>query len=525
MLKQYFLDIMRKECNGLYLCEVPTGIGKSYQAAHAMEEYAKAMRQCARTITDERKLIYLTPLRKNVGEEEEELKKAYENEELFEKEVLHIKSNVDNIIENLGKVTIPQDKQPFNYDELKKQVKAYNGEFSPEIKKIWEDKVEEEERKFRKEIKNTLSVIPARERLERIKNDKQYQWIGQLYPVVFIKEKKIILMTISKFLSKNISLVDKSITFFDSDISKNAVIFMDEFDSTKEFVRNHIIQNSFKSNDDYLDVFRQIASNMDLTNFDRYVTEAETRIDEDGTKYKKFCDRAKKIMEDYKLYLNYKTVLEQDDLKQLFIFHDGQINTICKTNVCVYPRFDDIEAELLLLKADKELDKEQMIDALLHFKEDSPELVKKNKEDFEQVLNNLKNKEEEYVDKKFFYKKILKKGKLREGFNEYLRTEYRILLNLSKSKENLPLYDLDAMTDIHYSVSSDSDGELIKYFVGSAKALNRSVARSNPIRKIIGKTLKAEEILPMLTATFVRNEQYTVIPFPYKYIREYFQIS
>lgn len=335
MLKQYFLDIMRKECNGLYLCEVPTGIGKSYQAAHAMEEYAKAMRQCARTITDERKLIYLTPLRKNVGEEEEELKKAYENEELFEKEVLHIKSNVDNIIENLGKVTIPQDKQPFNYDELKKQVKAYNGEFSPEIKKIWEDKVEEEERKFRKEIKNTLSVIPARERLERIKNDKQYQWIGQLYPVVFIKEKKIILMTISKFLSKNISLVDKSITFFDSDISKNAVIFMDEFDSTKEFVRNHIIQNSFKSNDDYLDVFRQIASNMDLTNFDRYVTEAETRIDEDGTKYEKFCDRAKKIMEDYKLNLNYKTVLEQDDIKQPFIFHDGQINTICKKGFSV----------------------------------------------------------------------------------------------------------------------------------------------------------------------------------------------
>ena len=55
---------MRKERNGLYLCEVPTGIGKSYQAAHAMEEYvkeireeyAKAMRQSARTITDERKL-------------------------------------------------------------------------------------------------------------------------------------------------------------------------------------------------------------------------------------------------------------------------------------------------------------------------------------------------------------------------------------------------------------------------------------------------------------------------------------
>lgn len=214
-----------------------------------------------------------------------------------------------------------------------------------------------------------------------------------------------------------------------------------------------------------------------------------------------------------------------ENIEGFFYTDINDICTIYKTNACVYPRFDGIGGELLLLKVDKELDKEQMIDALLHFKEDSPELVKKNKEEFEQVLNNLKNRKEEYIDKKFFYKKILKKGKLREGFNEYLRTEYRILLNLSKSKENLPLYDLDAMTDIHYSVSSDSDGELIKYFVGSAKALNRSVARSNPIRKIIGKTLKAEEILPMLTATFVRNEQYTVIPFPYKYIREYFQIS
>lgn len=221
-----------------------------------------------------------------------------------------------------------------------------------------------------------------------------------------------------------------------------------------------------------------------------------------------------------------KTEKRYDENIEGFFYTDiNDICTIYKTNACVYPRFDGIGGELLLLKADKELDKEQMIDALLHFKEDSPELVKKNKEEFEQVLNNLKNRKEEYIDKKFFYKKILKKRKLREGFNEYLRTEYRILLNLSKSKENLPLYDLDAMTDIHYSVSSDSNGELIKYFVGSAKALNRSVARSNPIRKIIGKTLKAEEILPMLTATFVRNEQYTVIPFPYKYIREYFQIS
>lgn len=42
---------------------------------------------------------------------------------------------------------------------MKKQIKAYNGESSPEIKKIWEDKVEEEERKFRKEIKKNDIIL------------------------------------------------------------------------------------------------------------------------------------------------------------------------------------------------------------------------------------------------------------------------------------------------------------------------------------------------------------------------------
>lgn len=72
---------------------------------------------------------------------------------MFEKEVLHIKSNVDNIIENLGKVTIPQDKQPFNYDELKKQVKAYNGESSPEIKRYGKIRWKKKKGNFEKKLK------------------------------------------------------------------------------------------------------------------------------------------------------------------------------------------------------------------------------------------------------------------------------------------------------------------------------------------------------------------------------------
>lgn len=91
-----------------------------------------------------------------------------------------------------------------------------------------------------------------------------------------------------------------------------------------------------------------------------------------------------------------------ENIEGFFYTDINDICTICKTNVCVYPRFDGIGGELLLLKAEQRISKEQMIDALLHFKEDSPELVKKNKEEFEQVLNNLKNRKRRIYRQKVF---------------------------------------------------------------------------------------------------------------------------
>ena len=53
VLKDYLLDVMQRHEQGLYLCELPTGNGKTYDSAHAMKEYADS-------IVDDTKIIYLT---------------------------------------------------------------------------------------------------------------------------------------------------------------------------------------------------------------------------------------------------------------------------------------------------------------------------------------------------------------------------------------------------------------------------------------------------------------------------------
>ena len=58
-MKDYLLDVMQQQEHGLYLCELPTGNGKTFDSAQAMKEYADS-------IGDDTKIIYLTTLNKNL---------------------------------------------------------------------------------------------------------------------------------------------------------------------------------------------------------------------------------------------------------------------------------------------------------------------------------------------------------------------------------------------------------------------------------------------------------------------------
>ena len=60
--------------------------------------------------------------------------------------------------------------------------------------------------------------------------------------------------------------------------------------------------------------------------------------------------------------------------------------------------------------------------------------------------------------------------------------------------------------------------------------MQSKIPRAATIRTIYpdfsgGKDTEIVKLLPLLSATFVRNGQYTVLPFPFKYLREFANIN
>ena len=72
-----------------------------------------------------------------------------------------------------------------------------------------------------------------------------------------------------KFLSLNSTIVEPSTMLYNSDLIEDAVIFIDEFDATKETVLKNIIQNGLRDRVDY-GSFGFEEQKMDLFAFNEY---------------------------------------------------------------------------------------------------------------------------------------------------------------------------------------------------------------------------------------------------------------
>ena len=107
---------MQKQEHGLYLCELPTGNGKTFDAAKAMKVFADSVK-------DNTKIIYLTTLNKNLPEEP--LLAAYGSEELYKRNVLRLRSNFDEVVEKILVIDVPEEMKTDAYLKLCKDVSLY----------------------------------------------------------------------------------------------------------------------------------------------------------------------------------------------------------------------------------------------------------------------------------------------------------------------------------------------------------------------------------------------------------------
>jgi hypothetical protein len=251
--------------NGLLLLPLPTGAGKSYTVFKFIHD----------TLVEGKyseKIIFITSLKKNL--QPEELKEQFSADEkaLFDQKVLYLKSNLDCVLENLidleKKHQIPERIQNLDeYQSLSKAVKfcndmANNPTFG--IQDIVQTKKDEirntYEKYFREKVKQLLSAdfkknlsskAGFKQKLDFVKNLKnKWDWLLDLYPQVLTKERQVYLMSMDKFLLRNDPILEDSY-FIYKELAPNAIVFIDEFDATKDTILKRLIENAVKSKNNW----------------------------------------------------------------------------------------------------------------------------------------------------------------------------------------------------------------------------------------------------------------------------------
>ena len=112
-------------------------------------------------------------------------------------------------------------------------------------------------------------------------------------------------------------------------------------------------------------------------------------------------------------------------------------------------------------------------------------------------------------------------------FNRFFHEKYCIWIDGEPRKAEFDeIYQIDNLLNIKYEYNENDylDGRAFVYYVGD-KSKKVSYPNACCMRKVVslGEKLEYEELLPLMAVEFVRNSQYTVLPFPFKYLREYIE--
>ena len=338
--------------NGLLLLDMPTGFGKTYNVLKYI--YDASMEEA----NAKRKFFFVTTLKKNLPKEDLE-KHFRDGGHLaeFKEKFLFIDSNADCVIQYLTEELekrIPIEIQ--KTDEFKtmrndirflreSQKNIDKKGLRPYTASIKENLMGRSEPAFRRYVQAILAreFKTVKDRIYAIKTDEKWQWLGELYPAVFTSDKQIIFMSMDKFLVRNATIVEPSYMFYNSKIIDNAVIFIDEFDATKETILRNIITNGLSEKIDYIELFNDIYSVLHTIEFPKAMTSPSKEWTERQTekKYKhsnlqfiidNIREKADSIHSQYSLQFSHKTVSNEDSKSGNFLFQDHQFHAILDGN-------------------------------------------------------------------------------------------------------------------------------------------------------------------------------------------------
>ena len=354
-----------KISKGLFLIDMPTGTGKTYEVIHYIKELMAKYPQ--------KKIFFVTTLKKNLDAPYEDLLEILSDEQ--KKKVFRIKPNVDFVTENFDLVK----------DEIKKNHEIWKSEEFKNLKDKYEianllkqNKKESQfldfkdaERKFRKLLTSKLhkEFKQRDKKIRAIQTELKWQWVGKLYPSVFTQDYSVYFLTIDKFLFEHSTIVEYPYFFYNHKSFKNSFVFVDEFDATKETMLKNIIERNVENGINYIDLFKRIHSGLLTREIPkRLITPSEKRKKNEYNKkfpLEKIIDNIKKlaqeINEKHKLDFCHKSQ-DFDYEERYFLFNDFGYSSMVSDKKDIVTKFDgEGNWNAILLNSDSETKKIQEV--------------------------------------------------------------------------------------------------------------------------------------------------------------------
>lgn len=353
-MKQAIVNFCKSTDTGLFLLDMPTGFGKTYSVLEFMVDYYDSPE------FKDKKIFFVTTLKKNLPDKElrEHFAKRGKADD-YDKYCLRIEANADMVVEKLDElyrarkipaaITMKQEFKDLHgsvkllneYRDKKRELKGTSKDIINVLCKNAEDAIrKQQEGAFRKVIESELKQFRTpKEKLKNIANNLDYHWIGELYPAVYTREKRIVFMSMDKFFLGNTTIIEPTYSFYNNDITKNAIIFIDEFDATRDRLLNQIITRGLENHIDYLGLFHRVYASLKTRDFPAELTTA-SKLQQAYLDEHKNAKNPTEIIEGFggvfdetydRFAMQYSFKTEEDgkgDRSRNFIFNDLQFHSV-----------------------------------------------------------------------------------------------------------------------------------------------------------------------------------------------------
>lgn len=243
-------------------------------------------------------------------------------------------------------------------------------------------------------------------------------------------------------------------------------------------------------------------------------------------KFDSFCDAGDVVSEEWeKICCAYdliagKQFRVKNQIDGLLYFNTDNIHAIIQTKEKTLPNITALMDTLKETDAKQKVQKNILMQAINEFELEYP-----NYAEHTQSWRGKLAEVEETLTKKEIKKILNMRINAASLFNRFLHDKYKIWIDGELRKgEFEATYQISNLLNIKYEYNCNDydDGYTFVYYVG-AKSKRLSYPNACCMRKVVslGGKLECEEMLSLMAVEFVRNSQYTVLPFPYKYLREY----